>query len=462
MAVPEETMSWKKIVILALVLLVLITAISLIKRKEMRKEGVEGILLDFPAAKIEKIELRQKDMKFIFARRDALWYLQEPLAAKADKVALESILDDFCPLKYDRLVEENARDLKSYGLDKPEIELKIFAKGMAAPTHTILLGMKNNLDSSSYAKLASNGKVVLIASYKRNNLEKNLFAFRDKKIMAFDSAAVTAMNYHYENSNFNFNKKGDQWFMDKPIFSLAQEAKVSEILSAASLLEAKAFVGTANTDARREFNLEKPLLKVELKSAAGSKKIAIGKKGDRYFAQADGFNEIFEIDKDFCEKFSLDSAAFREKKIASFYAFDVRELQFQSGSFGFTIKKNIAYAWELLKPPLQIKLNEEKINRLLTALADCEAREFVDNPKGAPEFVTAIKLQVENSQNPGQLKNMEMDFAGTKADTVNVRNPSLPYWFKVDKEILGKFPKRIADISEVIQKKTLAKNNSAK
>ena len=446
-------MSWKKIVILALVLLVLITTIFIINRKEIRKEGVEGVLLDFPAASIEKIELRQKDMKFVFARRDSLWYLEEPLAAKADKVALENILDDFCPLKYDRLVEEDTRDLKNYGLDKPEIELKLFAKGMTSPIHTILLGMKNNLDSSSYAKLAGGSKVVLLAAYKRNNLEKNLFAFRDKKILEFDSAAIKSMNYHYENSDFVFYKKDDQWFMDKPIFSLAQEAKVSEILSAASLLEAKAFVGAANTDSSREFNLEKPLLKVEFKSAAGSKKIAVGKKGDQYFAQADGFAEIFEIDKDFCEKFSLDSAAFREKKIVSFYAFDVRELQFQSGSFGFAIKKNTANAWELLKPPLEIKLNEEKINQLLTALADCEAKEFVDDPQGAPEFVTAIKLQVENSQNPGQLKNMEMDFASAKADTVSVRNPSLPYWFKVNKEILGILPKRIADISEVTSKK---------
>lgn len=450
-------MSWKKIVILALVLLVLITAINFINRKEMPKAGAEGILLDFPAAKIEKIELRQKDMRFVFVRKNSLWYLQEPLAAKADKVVLESILDDFCPLKYDRLVAENVRDLKSYGLDTPEIELKLFAKNITAPIHTILLGMKNNLDSSSYTKLADNGKVVLIAAYKRNNLEKNLFAFRDKKILEFDSAAVASMNYHYENSDFTFNKKGDQWFMDKPIFSLAQEAKVSEILSAASLLEAKAFVGAANTDSSREFKLGKPLLKVEFKSAAGSKKIAVGKKGDKYFAQTDGYNEFFEIDKDFCEKFSLDSTAFREKKIASFYAFDIRELQFQSGSFGFAIKKNTANAWELLKPPLKIKLNEEKINQLLTTLADCEAKEFVDNPKGALEFVTLIKLQVENSQNPGQLKNMGLDFTGVKADTVSVRNHSLPYWFKVDKEILEKLPTRIEDISEVTSQKNVGK-----
>lgn len=308
-------MSWKKIAILALVLLGLIIAILLSNRKEIYIEETEGILLDFPAAGIEKIELQQKDMKFAFVKREALWYLEEPLAAKADKAALANIFADFCPLKYDRLVEENALDLKNYGLDHPGIELKLFAKGMAAPVHTILLGLKNNLDSSSYAKLAGGNKVVLIAAYKRSSLEKDLFAFR-------------------------------------------------------------------------------------------------------------------------------------EKKIAPFLALDVKELQFQSGSCGFSIKKNAANAWELRKPSLKNKLSEEKINRLLTALADCAAKEFVDNPQVAPEFVTMIKLQVEYFQNSGQLKNIELDFADVKTDTVSVRNPALPYWFKVDREILEELPKTNADISE--------------
>jgi hypothetical protein len=441
--------SWKKIVILSLVLLLLIIAIFILNRKEMHKTGAEGVLLDLPAAEIEKIELWQKGTKFVFARKSGLWYLEEPLAAKADKAALESILDDFCPLKYDLLVEENARDLKSYGLNKPEIELKLFARGMNAPARTVLLGIKNNFDSSSYAKLTGSGKIVLIAAYKRNDLEKNLFAFRDKKILEIDSAAVTSMSYHYDNSDFTFNKKGDQWFMDKPIFSLAQEAKIGEILSASSILEAKVFAGAANTNSRREFHLDKPLLKVEFKSAAASKKIVVGKKGDQYFAQVDDFNEICEIDKGFYEKFSLNSMDFREKKIASFYAFDVRELHFRNGPCGFAIKKNTTNAWELLNPLLKIKLNEEKISQLLTALADCEAREFIDNPKGPTEFVTLINLQVENSRHPGQLENIELDFAGAKADTIIVRNHSLPYWFEVDKEILDKLPKRIEDISEV-------------
>ncbi len=444
-------MSWKKIITLLLFLAILVAAIAYVDYREKRKLAVEGILLDFPAAQVQKIELLQNGKRFVFSLRDAVWHLEEPLAAKADKVALESILDNFCPLKYDRLVAENAGDLKSFGLDKPEIELKLFAGDKTKPLHTILLGMKNNLDSSSYAKLATGGKVVSIASYKRNVLEKDLFAFRDKKFFEFDDLAVTSMAYQYESSGFNFFKKDDQWFMDKPIFSLVQEAKVGEILSAATMLEAKAFAGAVSTISEREFGLEKPLLMVEFRSAAGSKKINVGKKGERFYARADGFSEICEIEKDFLEKFDQDTAFFREKKVALFYPFDVRELKFQSGAFGFEVRKNAEDTWQFARPAPGKKPSEEKIGGLLTALADCEAREFVDSPKMHPEFVTRIEMKVENSSAPGQVNTVVMEFSAAEGETVWARNQALAYFFKVGKEILQKLPQKPEDISEQTQ-----------
>jgi len=452
-------MNWKKIAALLLFLLVLITAIILVDQREKRKKAVEGILLDFPAAAVEKIELLQKDKKFVFSLRDGVWYLEEPLAAKADKVALESILDNFCPLKYDRLVAEAAGgDLKNFGLNRPEIELRLFAKDKTRPAHTILLGMKNNLDSSSYAKLAAGGKVVSIASYKRNNLEKDLFAFRDKRFSEFDNLAVTNMTWNYENNDFSFIKKNDQWFMDKPIFSLAQETKVSEILSAASLLEAKSFAAAVSAASRREFGLETPLLTVEFRSATAAKKIAVAKQGERYYALADGFNEICEIEKDFLEKFNSDAHSFREKKVALFYSFDIRELKFKHGTFSFEIRKGADNSWQFIKPVAGKKPSEEKINLLLTTLADCEAKEFVDNPKALPEFAIRITMKAENSANPGQFNDIEMEFAGAEGEIVPARNPALPYSFKVGKEILEKLPQKLEDISEGTQDaQTIAK-----
>jgi len=443
-------MSWKKILALSLVLAALVAAIVLVNRLEKGKKAAEGTLLDTPAASIEKIELRNKNGRFVFSRRDTLWYLDEPLAAKADKVALEGILDNFCRLKYDRLVEEDARALKDFGLDKPEIELRLITKG--APGQSILLGMKNGLDDSSYAKLAAGNKVVSIAAYKRNELEKDLFAFRDKKFLEIDTTAVIALEYRHENSLFAFSKVGEQWFMQKPLYSLAQAGRISDILSGASLLEALSFAGTASADKRRELGLENPLLTAEFRSATGSRKVVVGRKGERYYALADGTAEICEVGKDFPDKFSNDPASFREKKVASFYAFDVRELKFRRGNFNFEIRKNSAGAWEFAKPFAGKRPSEEKIGSLLTALADCEAKEFIDGPKPLPEFAVQVALKTEDPADPKKTSGIVMEFSAASGETVIARNPSLPYCFRIGKEILEKFPGKIEDISEEMPK----------
>ena len=145
-------MNWRKILALAFFLAALAVAIAWVSRREKQRPVAGEMLLDIPADAVERIELRNANGRFVFFRRDTLWHLEEPLATRADKVALESILDNFCQLKYDRLVAEDSRDLQAFGLDDPEIELKLFAAGR--PAAAVLLGVKNGLDDSSYARLA--------------------------------------------------------------------------------------------------------------------------------------------------------------------------------------------------------------------------------------------------------------------------------------------------------------------
>jgi hypothetical protein len=441
-------MSWKKIIALAIFLAALVVAIATIEQSQKDKAAIEGTLLDIPATMVKRIELRNKDNQFVFERPNSIWQLVEPMAAKADRVALESILDNFCQLKYDRLLEADHRNLHDFGLDKPEIELKLIVQGKKETAYTILLGMRNNLDDSSYAQLAGSGKIVTIAAYKRNDLEKDLFAFRNKIIFEFDNSAATSLRYNQNEKVFYFEKKENEWFMEKPVYSLAHEAKVNDILSAASMLEALSFVGAANADTRRAYGLEKPLLTVEFPSLASSPKIMVGEKNGKFYAWADGTNEICEIHRDFLEKFSQDGSFFREKKIANFFAFDVKEFNFKEGDFVFAVYKNNSGIWEFSKQAAGKRPSEEKVDRLLTSLADCEALDFIDKPKPAPGFATRIAMKVEDAAMRGQRRDVIMEFSAAKGETIITRNPRLPYYFNVAKEILESFPKKIDDITE--------------
>lgn len=437
-------MNWKKIAVLAFVLAALSATIVVVNQREKAKLAVEGILLDIPAATIERIELRNKRDRFSFSRRDVLWHLDAPLAAKADKAFLEGILDNYCRLKYDRLVAENAAALEDFGLDEPEIELKLIAKNR--PATIILLGMKNTIDDSSYAKLGDGNKVVTIASYLRQDLEKDLFAFRDKKVLEIDTMAVAALEYRRESSALSFAKKEGNWFLEKPLYSLAQESKVSDLLAAVADLQAISFAPAPGSGAFGEFGLDQPVLVAEFRSASGPRQITVGRKGEQYFAMAAGASEICGIAKDFLGRFESDAAVFREKKVAPFFAFDVSEIEFRRGEFRFTARKDASGAWKLDREAPGKKLSQEKIETLLTQLADLEAREFIDEARALPPFPIRITLKTEDPAGGEKPGSIALELGDAEGETVIVRNLSLPYQFRIGMEFLQKLPTKLDDL----------------
>jgi hypothetical protein len=433
--------NWRKILALAFFLAALAAAIAWVNRQEKQRPVAEEMLLDIPGDAVEKIELRNNSGRFVFFRRDTLWYLEEPLATRADKVALESILDNFCQLKYDRLVAEDSRDLQAFGLDNPEIELKLFAAGR--PAASVLLGVKNGLDDSSYARLAGQNKVVSLAAYKRNDLEKELFAFRDKKFLAIDAMSVNALDLRYEKNHFFLARKDDRWFLETPVYSLASAARIDDLLTAASTLEALSF---APADSGDGFGLDKPLLLAEFRGSAGSRRIAVGKKGDQIFARVEGAAEVSAIAPGFLEKFAGDASAWREKKVALFYAYDVRELSLRRGTFQFSVRKDAAGNWQFAQALPGKRPGAEKVDALLTALADLEAGEFIDTPGSLPGPAIRVVLRTQDQADPNKQSKIVLEFQPAAGETLIVRNPALPYAFKVGKGILDKFPGKLEDL----------------
>ncbi len=443
-------MNIRKILALALTLAVLLAAIVLVDRRDRARRSQEGTLLDLTAEAVERIELRNARGAFAFSRDGVGWRLEKPVAARADKVIVEGILDNFCPLKYDRLIAGQGAELKDFGLDRPEIELKLLAKGR--PAATVLLGTKNGIDGSSYATLADGGRVAAIAGYRRNDLEKDLFAFRDKKFFAIDPASVTALEFRTAAGALALARKQGRWFLERPLRSLAREEKVGDLISSASLLEATAFLPLAGDAARAGFGLDRPLLTAEFTTPLGKRRIEIGRKDEATYALADGSAEVGAIAGDFPDKFAGAAVDWREKRVARVFAFDVRELSLRRGVFQADLSRDDSGSWVFSRPAAGRKPDEEKTNALLATLADLEAASFVDDPGALAGVarqaaVARVVLKTEDPAVPGKRSERILEFFPAQGEEVVVRDPSLAYAFRVNRGILGKLPGKIDDIA---------------
>jgi len=447
-------MSWKKIIALIALLVVLMVAVFLVDRKEAEKAKSEGKLYTLTADRVQKIEIQRRDEVYLFTRTGGEWKLEKPIQAKADKIAVENIVDQFAALKYERSVEKVAVDLAKYGLDQPRIRVSLFEEKAEKPAYTVLIGIQNEMDQTSYATLAAGGEVVLVGSTQVTSLEKGVFDFRDKKFMGMESGDIDRFSYRREGVEIAFQKKDARWLLEKPVLSLAEESKVSDILYKASALEAKSFKGTIAADKLSDYGLDQPILEAEFRVKGTARTVKVGEKGETFYALAPHFGEVCEIDKDFAEKLSKEYEPFRSRKAASFYAYDVREIQYKSGPLEMNLKRNQENNWEWGKKTGKGSPDSEKVNSLLTALEGLTAVSFVDSPDRSVAFPHRFDLQVEDYASKAR-KTVTILLSDLSGEAVFAKSPDFPYYLTVAKDILDKLPKKLADLEKADTKENI-------
>ncbi len=445
-------MNLKKISILLLILILLLIAVWYVDKKEEKKKAVEGKLYILKPDSIDKIILKRHNKVFEFNKKDNIWYLSQPVKEMADKSEIQNIIDNFSELQFDRLVENDAKDLKKYGLNKPEIRLILYSNNKKIKE--ILIGIKNEMDSSSYTKTGDENKVVLIASYRRDYLEKELFDYRDKSITDFNTVDAESIEFTYKKINYSFVKKNKDWYMEKPIKSLAKESVIEALLSDISGLEAKSFLENKENVDINKYNFNKPELNLTIKLKNNKFiEIKISKKDDKYYIISNTKQYVCEISKDILNGLKDNVKDYRENKVAKFFAYSVKELELNYNKFKVNLFKDKDDNWKLKNNKKEV--DNSKINDFLSTIESLEAVDFIDNNKKL-NFVYNIKMKVEDDEDLNKLINIELRFTNPfEGEYIFAKNNKVNYIFKIKNKDKDKFIKTLKDIL----KKQETKNN---
>lgn len=436
-------MNFKKILLLVAVLIVLIVAIQIVNKSEKQKEETEGKLINLDQEGVVRLELANNKGSFVFRKQNQVWTIESPLRTRADSEAIDDILDNFSSLRYEREVEKMAGNLHEYGLDRPEILLKLYNEYSGDPVHVIQIGKKNPLDSSSYTKLSKNMRVVLTAAYKRDQLEKGLYEFRYKRFIEFETLDVLAVDFKYQGKQVVFSRKKGSWFMVHPFFSLAQESTVEEIIHDTSRLEAKTFRGKFGSKQFRKNGFLSPLLELNIKLKNGEKILKVVRIEDSYLAHTPDFEDVCQIEKEYIQHFNKELAGFREYKVARFYSFDVLEIKYSHKSLHFVMRKDTKGNWKWTRPVMTETIDENRVNDLLSALHNLEADSFVDKPSGQESFLHFFELKLKTEGSAEKLRTIKISFSNKRENSILVRNSDLPYLFLVSPDIADILPEKI-------------------
>jgi hypothetical protein len=186
-----------------------------------------------------------------FAKKGTTWRFSTPIDATADFTGVDTIISRIDQARMKAVIAaDGTKDLKKYGLDKPQATAIL---GAGSTKATLVLGAKMD-DTTIYARDLSRPMVFTVESSLLDELKKKADDLRKKDIAEFRSFSATAVDATLGGETVSFEKQkpasADQasavetWKQTKPTAKDADQTKLTDFLTTMSNLRADKFADT--------------------------------------------------------------------------------------------------------------------------------------------------------------------------------------------------------------------------
>src|SRR3989304_3623428 len=159
-------MSFRTTLIVALILVLLGGYAYFIEfkgsEKKKEQEEKQKTLLEVKKDEVAEIRLDglEQPVKIVSSSNET-WQITSPLQARADETAVSRILNQLEKLKYHEIIEEQPKDLASYGLDAPKLTVQIVLKKNLGE-RSVMVGGRNPVGNLYYLRVNKDPRVYTV------------------------------------------------------------------------------------------------------------------------------------------------------------------------------------------------------------------------------------------------------------------------------------------------------------
>jgi hypothetical protein len=274
-------------------------------------------LVSIPDDQIQQVEIAKREGAPLTVKRGSSnrWEITSPSALPADQDAVSQMVGSLASLSADRVVEEKAGDLAAFGLAQPASVVTITKKD--GKTEKLLLGDDTPLGNGAYAKLASDAKVVTIASYNKTALDKSITDLRDKKLLSFNTDKLTGVEITAKGQTMAFARnKESEWAVVKPAPARADNFQVEELVR--KLKELQMQTGQEESKVAAEYAKAKPVLTAKVTDSSGVQQLDIRANSSQWFAKSSVRPAPAAIESAAAEALNKAPSEYRSKKLFEF------------------------------------------------------------------------------------------------------------------------------------------------
>jgi hypothetical protein len=325
---------------------------------------------------IEEVQIKSADGETTrLQKTDGKWQLVEPVQAAADTNEMTTIASSLASLEIQRVVDENASDLKQYGLEPARIEVAFRSKG-EKELRRVQLGEKTPTGSDLYARLPDQKRVFLVSSFLDSTFNKNTFALRDRRILIFDRAMVDALELTSGASKTRLTKSGTDWRVASPISVRADFAAVEGAVERLSSTQMQGIVDPEGKNLAK-YGLTKPTGTITINMGSSTATLTLGSTDNALlFAKDSSRPMVFTVAPILKDDVIKSVADFRRKDLFDGRAFTATRAEFKRGAeivvFEKSKGKDNADVWKADGKDL----DSAKADDLLTKVTGLRATSF--------------------------------------------------------------------------------------
>lgn len=419
-------------------------------KKDQRPADAGPQLLSLTEDDIRGIEIERKGEPPTILSRDegGVWTITSPEKLAADMQAVTAIAANARNLSSERVVDEKPAQLEGYGLQPPEVSLKVTMKD--GKTHRVLVGEQTPDKTGAYAMIEGDPKLYTVPAYTRDMYNKSAMDMRDKRLMSFDIDKVARAELNVQGKPpIEFLRAGDQWQIARPRAYRADKLAVQEFLNA--IHDAQIDPSMEEKASIAAFNSAKPLASVRLTLDSGPQTLEVRSSGDDYFAKSSKVPSAWKVAPTVGEGLNKTLDDFQNKKLFDFAFDDPSQLDIKIGGDSRIVARSKSKDGSAIWLSNGRTMDSISVQNIIDKLRELSANRIADVNAGPPE------IDVTVTSNEG--KRVEtVRMAPSGPDFLGMRNGE-PQFYRIDGSLISDLKTAIAALREAEPTKDLKDSN---
>lgn len=208
------------------------------------------------ASAISRMEILRGRSRLVLSRKDAGWWLSEPLADLADSAEADRLAGQLASLRVQEFLH-GTQDLAALGLSPPLYRVTV--TGDKGALTSVDFGSVRSDGDSVYAR--RDGQVLTVEREIVDDLSREAEPFRSAKLLAFNRSEVTTLEASFDGASYALQQGDGGWASQgRPVLA----ASADDVLSALLDLKSRSFLDPAAIA-----TLEAPKASVTVKAKSG-------------------------------------------------------------------------------------------------------------------------------------------------------------------------------------------------